>query len=111
MKLVQIGTVDVDAGLVMIGDPCYTLPDHASRRSDVAKNWARFCEATGDTRCSQPFGLGAGIVLRTLYGDGEYPVMAEMTKRGAIRRVIVDFDPEGDDQEEHCDDYWDDYED
>ena len=107
MKLVQIGTVDVDAGVIMIGDPCYSLPDDASRRSAVAKDWTLFCEALEGASHSEPLGRGAAIVLRTLHGDGEYPVLAELTDWGGIRRVILDLDPDVDGQE-GCDDDWDD---
>lgn len=103
MKYVQIGTVDVDAGLVMIGDPCYSLPDDASCRSAVARNWARFCEAMHSASHAEPLGAGAAIVVRTLHGDGEYPVMAELTSQGRIRRVILDLDP-GEDSPDDWDD-------
>jgi hypothetical protein len=107
MKFVQIGTVDVDAGLVMIGDPCYSLPDDASRRSAVATNWARFCEAVDSAPHAEPLGAGVAIVVRTLHGDGEYPVMAELTSQGRIRRVILDLDP-GDDRHDDWDVWADD---
>ena len=107
MKLVQIGSVDVDAGVLMIGDPCYSLPDDASHRSTIAKDWARFCEALEGASHSEPLGRGTAIVLRTPHGDGEYPVMAELTSGGGIRRVILDLDPDVDAQE-GCDDWYDD---
>ena len=107
MKLEQIGTVHVDAGVIMIGDPCYSLPDDASHRSTVAKDWARFCEALEGASYSEPLGHGAAIVLQTLHGDGEYPVMAELTQWGGIRRVILDLDPDVDGQE-GCGGDWDD---
>jgi len=45
------GYVDVDAGLMMVGDPCYTLPDrdgdpgygnHA--RDELGPDWSKFCD-------------------------------------------------------------------
>lgn len=99
----QIGTVFVDAGIVLVGDPCYTLPDDASERSEVAKNWSEFCKQTfapgphqkgrTDGQAVEPFGKGIGIVVATGWGDGEYPVFAEY-EDGRIARILVEFIPE-----------------
>ena len=96
MKFVEIGTVDVDSGMVMIGDPCYSLPDDASSRPAVARDWMSFCDAMGSAPHAEPLGAGVAIVVRPLCGDGRYPVIAEVTSQGSIRRVILDFDLEGD---------------
>ena len=70
----------------------------------MAKDWARFCEAVDNAHHAEPLGAGAAMVVRTLHGDGEYPVMAELTSQGRIRRVIVDLDPPRDDSQEDWDD-------
>ena len=40
------GYVDVDAGLMMVGDPCYTLPDldYDSARDELGRDWGKFCD-------------------------------------------------------------------
>src|SRR4051812_49896316 len=95
MKSVEIGTVYVDAGMVMIRDPCYSLPETARHRG-VAASWDRFCDAVGNASShAEPLGRGLGLVVKVPYGDGQYPVMAEMSDHGLIRSVTIDFDPYG----------------
>lgn len=95
----KIGTLYVDAGIVMVGDPCYTLSDDASHRTEVAKSWDKFCEATGSEKVSAPFGKGTALVVSSGYGDGEYPVYVEWDG-GRVARLIVDFIPEDEDEDE-----------
>lgn len=35
---------------------------------------------------------GAGVCVRTAYGDGVYPVFVRYNKEGRVRRVEIDFD-------------------
>ena len=88
----KVGSVYVDAGIVMIGDPCYTLSDDASHRADVAKSWDKFCEAINThTGIAEPFSTGFGIVIPSGYGDGAYPVYAKYNDEGRITEVKVVF--------------------
>ena len=97
----KIGTLSVDAGIIALGDPCYTLPDDASHRTEIAKDWGEFCSAlyvNGDTTQGvEPLGKGVMLVVQSGYGDGSYPVYAEYTSDNHIARVIVDFMDEDDD--------------
>lgn len=101
-KREQIGTVGIDAGLLMLGDPCYVINKELGRME-----WDQFLDkmyanspiggndlhwtvrapfpnpAAGDFR--------AGIVTTTGYGDGEYPVFAEITEDGRVASVTVQF--------------------
>lgn len=43
-----VGYVDVDAGLIMIGDPCYTLPEEGTSREELGKDWSEFCDRLGE---------------------------------------------------------------
>ena len=91
----MIGSVYVDAGIVMIGDPCYTLPDDGSHRDEAARDWHTFCDSLyGDDRDTlhgvEPMGQGVGIVVQSGYGDGEYPVVAEY-EDGRVKSVTVKF--------------------
>jgi hypothetical protein len=105
----QIGTIFVDAGIVMVGDPCYSLPDDASHRDAVARDWSRFCDATqadpnNADGFSTPLGEGTSIVVSSGYGDGQYPVFVERTYDGRVARLVIEFvaDEQDEDEEEEC---------
>jgi len=87
MKTVEIGKVSVDSGQIMIADPCYL----DSLSDDYYEN---VCAATeqgaGNAKMFTHFGMA--VVTRTAYGDGLYPVKAEMNDSGTILRLIIDFD-------------------
>lgn len=42
-----------------------------------------------------PFMLGDMVVTPTFYGDGGYPVIAEI-EGGRPKKITIDFDPSGD---------------
>lgn len=92
MSRVQIGVVFVDSGTIMIGDPCYSVTGDASHHIET---WEEFCDKSpfGEQPfdVTEPFGSGLGLSIPTLYGDGSYPVFAELVD-GRIGRVTVDFD-------------------
>jgi len=82
-----IGYICVDAGICMIGDPCYTLPDDGSHRDDIMKNWDKFCDALSDkyvVRFGDDDRLGStAIVVGTGWGDGtpdEFAVVFKIEK-------------------------------
>jgi len=42
---IERGTVDVDAGCIWIGDPCYILDDRTEgRKKDLGADWHEFCD-------------------------------------------------------------------
>lgn len=42
---VQVSSVDVDAGLIWVGDPCYVLKDaDEARPADLGKDWGDICK-------------------------------------------------------------------
>lgn len=43
---------------------------------------------------------GMGTMISTYYGDGSYPVYIEYGEGGRPRRVLIDFDPGADEEEE-----------
>jgi hypothetical protein len=91
----QVGTVMVDAGIIMIGDPCYTLPDDGSHRDEVARDWQKFVDKIYDGQPSfdaaTPFGRGTAIVIPSGAGDGEYPVYVNKDRNGYVTSVTVSF--------------------
>ena len=76
-----IGHIGVDAGLCWIGDPCYVLPDDGSQRENV-QDWDEFCNImAGHQHVSFDYSMGhegLGVCVSTGYGDGYYPVVAEI---------------------------------
>ena len=108
----QIGTLGVDAGCMLLVDPCYILPD--SRLDQNGKpfkeapydyeDMLKEMEAQGWPRefwvkpkgYSQPLGL----IVESGYGDGEYPVFAQYDRNGRLVRVMIDFDYDWQDDEE-----------
>lgn len=93
-----IGFVSVDSGSVWVGDPCYVIPSEAA---DSVESWSDYCDAldkinhwtSGKSFC-QPLGQGIGLHVQTRYGDGSYPVFAEVNSDGSISNVTIDFDDE-----------------
>ncbi len=105
-RKVLIGEVGVDSGQVMITDPCYVKDfkndepflqeNELSNGDNFAYSYSGCCDAT----CNAPhhgqldYALGhpgAGVVSTTAYGDGVYPVYAEIEDNGTIAALIVEF--------------------
>ncbi|WP_436739959.1 hypothetical protein [Streptomyces sp. BBFR102] len=97
---VKLGMVDVDSGTVFVGDPCYTITGDASHH---IKTWSEWCgKLPWDQKnydVVEPAGSGVGLSVPTMYGDGSYPVYAEIV-RGRVARVTIDFDPEYEEDDE-----------
>lgn len=103
-----LGYIDVDAGLVAVGDPCYTTGEDAS---SAVKSWDAYLDlltkvgmfrSAEEKEYGQPYEhKGASLVVQTLNGDGTYPVYAEyassMFGERGIKRIIIDFEHSGED--------------
>lgn len=97
---IRLGFVSVDSGVVFIGDPSHTITGDAPHHIPT---WEEWCGKTvGDLFRSdrdgpgvaEPAGPGLGMSFRTAWGDGSYPVFAEVAG-GRILRVTIDFDCDG----------------
>jgi hypothetical protein len=100
MTKTLIGSFAVDSGQAMIGDPCY-LDDWKNWDRDVDKfedhvnkvgeyGYLGACNATltnGHGELKQ----GASVVFNTGWGDGVYPVYADIDDEGTIRSITVNF--------------------
>lgn len=103
----KIGYVHVDAGMVFVGDPCYTMPDDAHLRDQVA-DWSKFCDAIIEDLQEKGYASplkneyiseGLGLVVESGYGDGTYSVYIERDPHeGRPARLIVEFISEDDDE-------------
>lgn len=94
--LIEVGHVGVDAGLMMVGDPCYVLGDDASHRQT---SWAEICRRLGvdqykrhEAGVYELFGDGTALICSSGYGDGEYPVYITLTSDGRPASITVIFD-------------------
>jgi hypothetical protein len=91
---IELGEISVDAGLCWIGDPCYVMGDDATSR---VTDWAAFCEKLNveTQHFSAPLGKSTGFAVSTGYGDGSYPVTAEIQDCGAwgprVKSVTITF--------------------
>lgn len=90
----QIGTCGVDAGCLIIIDPCY-LKYLPPTKSD--EDWLKFCkDVLGPTALSSKsagqisYG-GGGVIVSSGHGDGVYPVYAHYDEDGCITKVEIVF--------------------
>jgi len=94
-----LGLIGVDAGMIMVGDPCYFIGKDAT----VHKTFPDWKTACDELFCNEKYANdesydirgGLGIAVPTTHGDGTYPVYLE-EKIGedgeSKRRLIVDLD-------------------
>ena len=96
---VKAGTVYVDSGSILIGDPCYHIGDEKNKE----QNWKGFVDRVYkdtfyETGIATAWSVGEGIVCSTGYGDGEYNVFIKRSPHNRIAELkIVFIDPDGDD--------------
>lgn len=102
----RIGSIGVDSGQIMIGDPCYLKQwgghdfkafgaDKYEPSGEYSYNGA--CLATLSTKRGGELGNGLAVAVSSGYGDGDYPVFVERDFSGRIMRVTVVFDGSEDD--------------
>ena len=99
-KMTHIGSFAVDSGQAMVGDPCYlddwkdwnseeeSFDDHVNNVGQYGYLGA--CNATL-TNGHGVLGMGNGVVFSTGYGDGVYPVYAEINDEGRVVKVVIEF--------------------
>jgi hypothetical protein len=101
----KVGQIGVDAGLCMVGDPCY----HLHRGTQVSKgevldpphpefgeSWHDFCDKIKDVHEEgyEQVGRRLAVVTNTGLGDGVYDVFVRRDADGRIAAVKVEFLPE-----------------
>lgn len=96
-----VGTIAVDSGQIMVIDPCYVWSDDFALGAEpTGGEYDAVCRVTTGTK---GFGqIDLGFATGTLYGDGVYPVYAEMVD-GRIARLIIEFDPSDEDEDDDLD--------
>lgn len=105
-KWVKVAYIDVDAGVVWVGDPCYSMT-HESEYTP--KTWSEFCDDTFNDASTIAEGVnaplknrglydeGLGVEISAGYGDGTYPVYVKYAKDDLfgtttrVKAVLIDF--------------------
>jgi hypothetical protein len=99
-NLTLIGEFSVDSGQAIIGDPCYledwkpwnseedNFEDHTNRVGEYGYLGA--CNATLGKGFGQ-LGGATAVAFSTGYGDGLYPVYADITEDGRVGMIVIDF--------------------
>jgi len=89
MTLKKVGEIGVDSGQVVVMDPCY-IDGEFEDTNDLYK---RMCNASGEDyqlnyRRGHP---GLAVCVPSGYGDGVYPVYAEIGDSGRVMKLVIDF--------------------
>ncbi len=92
-----VGHVDVDSGQVILTDPCYV--DEGFSYSELLEGWGARFGGSVEREHAIPGPRDLGVVVETAWGDGSYPVYAEI-QGGRVMRVMVEFDEYPDEDEE-----------
>jgi Protein of unknown function (DUF4241) len=100
-NLQLIGEFSVDSGQAIIGDPCYldswkhwnqdtgeAFDEYKNRQGEYGYLGA--CEATIGKGYGT-LGTGSAVALSTGYGDGVYPVYAQINDDNRVALVVIDF--------------------
>jgi len=99
-SLTLIGSMAVDSGQAMIGDPCYL--DEWEPWNDKVDDFDKHVDKAGEysylgacgttlTKGYGELGNGRSVAFSTGYGDGLYPVYAEINEDGRVARVVIEF--------------------
>ena len=98
-KLEYVGSISVDAGLCMIGDPCYHIGRNTLPKA-FNKTWPEFVneeltfqnKPLNEVQLDHDSGAsGLAVILGNFGGDGCYPVYVEKNKEGQVKRAIIEF--------------------
>jgi len=99
-QMTLIGYFSVDSGQAMVGDPCYLdewepwndksekFENHVNHKGKYSYLGA--CNATINDNYGE-LGNATAVVFSTGYGDGLYPVYAEINDDGRVAKVFIDF--------------------
>lgn len=97
-KRIQIGSVGIDSGSVLLIDPCY-LTEYERISRPITPALENFLEQwkSSDNAYDQIYypheEPGLGVISRTGAGDGYYPVYAHVMEDGFISKIEIDFEP------------------
>ena len=94
----RVGQVAVDAGQIIVCDPCYIYESESAVQREVGgSRWAdyhAFLKRIGffdAGRGTQQIGVEAAVVVTSGDGDGVYDVFVARTKDGRVAELKVVF--------------------
>ena len=104
--LILAGSIAVDSGQAMVGDPCYldkwntNENDEWNLEGKIGDYSYHGASATTLANSFGQLGFADSVVFNTGYGDGLYPVYVQMNEDGRVSKVVIDFegDIEGEDE-------------
>ena len=95
----QVGRTGVDAGMILITDPCYVVRNPGDHQYQPFRSYEELWEqlGLGDTskpayQCTNENGADIGVVVGNFGGDGVYPVYVEVGPHGRVRAAMILFD-------------------
>jgi hypothetical protein len=99
-ELTYIGSFSVDSGQAIVGDPCYL--DDWELWNDKSEPFDKHEEKAGEygylgacgvtlKKGYGTLGMSSAVAFSTGYGDGVYPVYAQIDEDGRIAMVVIDF--------------------
>ncbi len=103
--LIHAGSIGVDSGQAMVGDPCY-LDNWDTNKNDSwelegKEGQYSYQGASATTIASNygELGIASAVVFSTGYGDGVYPVYVQINEDGRVAKVVIDFEGDIDEQD------------
>jgi hypothetical protein len=94
------GITGVDAGVILITDPCYVVRDPDQQEYEPYATWSNLArqmmpETEPSYQIRNEFGAEVGVVVNRFGGDGVYPVYIDVNEHGYVRAAMICFDGEG----------------
>ncbi len=89
-----IGTIGVDAGIVMVGDPCYHMYQPAKQLKEFGfpKDLETLFDGLSEEKDSATIGEFTAVLVSGFGGDGIFPVYITRDAKGRVAEMIVRFE-------------------
>jgi len=105
-ELILVGSIAVDSGQAMVGDPCYldgwktNEGEEWNLEGKVGEYSYHGASATTLAGNAGELGIGSAVVFNTGYGDGYYPVYIQLNNDGRVSKVVIDFEGDLDEEQD-----------
>jgi hypothetical protein len=90
-----LGTVGVDSGQLIVGDPSFLLRTEQSGDRSWQPSHEEIMEATREVKAAaiqtSKRGTSIAVVFDSGYGDGQYNVFGKLNEDGRIVEVVIDM--------------------
>ena len=85
----EVGVIGVDAGCVLLGDPCYWMKEEDYDKY-ILEAYSKKQSMTHQIKYDMGH-KGKGMIISSGYGDGLYPVETKFNKEGRVKEVRIRF--------------------